>query len=148
MSKNIFKWFRKTEKTASLKRKYQQTPIFLHRQTVHHLKISLNFKETFDIKDCSRYKHMHSYIADICAQYYCCHLKNPKGNNLSSSNRYNHWKHISHLLMEYENSSQQKQSMMKYVARSKTTRLLNNRLIFRYNAQVNNWKNIFKELLH
>lgn len=48
---------------------------------------------------------------------YCCRIFNYTitiGNSLSSSNGYKDWKHISNFLMEHENSSLHKQSMMKY----------------------------------
>lgn len=79
---------------------------------------------------------------------YCCRLfNNTTGNNLSSSNGYKDWKHISNLLMEHENSLQHRQSMMNYVARSKTTGRVDSGLLSQYNAQVNYWKNVLKRIV-
>jgi len=69
------------------------------------------------------------------------------GNSLSSSNGYKDWKHISNFLMERENSSLHKQSMMKYVSRSKTIARVDNGLISQYNAEINYWKNVLKRIV-
>lgn len=71
---------------------------------------------------------------------YCCRIFNYTitiGNSLSSSNGFKDWKHISNFLMEHKNSSVHKQSMMKYVSRSKTIARVDNGLISQYNAEIN-----------
>lgn len=76
---------------------------------------------------------------------YCCRLFNTitdTGHNLSSSNGYKDWKHISNLLIEHENSSQHREFMMKYVARMKTTGRIDTELLSQNNTVINYWKNV------
>jgi len=82
---------------------------------------------------------------------YCCRIFNYTiiiGNSLSSSNGYKDWKHTSNFLMEHENSSLHRQSMIKYVSRSKTTiARVDKGLISQYNAEINYWKNVLKRIV-
>lgn len=49
--------------------------------------------------------------------------------------------------MEHENSSLHKQSMMKYVSRSKIIARVDNGLISQYNTEINYWKNVLKRIV-
>jgi hypothetical protein len=81
---------------------------------------------------------------------YCCCIFNYTitiGNSLNSSNGYKNWKHISNFLMKHENISLHRQSMMKYVSRSKTFAGMDNGLISQYNAEINYWKSVLKRIV-
>lgn len=49
--------------------------------------------------------------------------------------------------MEHENSSAHRQSMMKYVSRSKTMARVDSLLISQYNTEINYWRNVLKRIV-
>lgn len=67
--------------------------------------------------------------------YSCC-LFNASNTSFSSPSGCNDWKHINNLILEHENSLAQRQSMMTYIARSKTVGRVDIDLLSPYKTEV------------
>lgn len=76
----------------------------------------------------------------------CC-LFRPSNINLCSPSGCNDWKHINHIILEHENSLAHRQSMMTYLARSKTTGRVDTDLLSQYTREVDYWKKVLKRIV-
>lgn len=76
----------------------------------------------------------------------CC-LFNLSDMHISSPNGCNDWKHINHIILTHENSSAHRQSMMTYLARSKTVGRVDTDLLSQHQKEVEYWRNVLKRIV-